>query len=121
MNLQGEKSSIYYAYSKDLKNIGAQFAFPTAVGPDAGDKAAVVVLATRSNETKQTYASALNLNTGVFDIQTDSKWVPATLTGTPVDGSIIGEVTFTIYVRFHARATNKNIKAPMAIRDRAAA
>jgi len=55
VNTQGEKSSIYYAYSKDLKNVGAQFAFPTAgdgAGPGLGDKGAIVTVATRTNQVK---------------------------------------------------------------------
>lgn len=54
-NLQGEKSRIYYAYSKDLKNVGAQFAFPTSealAGPADGDKAAIILLAKRTNQAK---------------------------------------------------------------------
>jgi len=36
-NTQGEVSSLYYAYSKDLKNSGNKFAFSTADPIDGVD------------------------------------------------------------------------------------
>lgn len=65
--LNGTKSSIYYAYSKDLKNVGAQFAFPTSddlSGPTNNNKAAIVCLAKRTNQIKQSSLTGLTPDAG---------------------------------------------------------
>ena len=102
MKLNGTKSSIYYAYSKDLKNVGAQFAFPTgdenAGGPGEGDKAAIVVLATRTNQAKQILLTGIDGQT--FTNSSINGWNA---------GDILGELVFTSYVRFHARVTTSVI------------
>ena len=36
-NTQGEVTSLYYAYSKDLKNSGSRFAYATTLAPNLDD------------------------------------------------------------------------------------
>jgi len=97
-----------------LKNVGAQFAFPTSdalSGPTNNTKAAIVILAKRTNQSKQSALTGLNNDgTGNFIAVTalDEAW--------PV-GSVIGEVVITNYIRFHARVTNSIIS--MAVKERA--
>lgn len=114
-NLQGQKSRIYYAYSKDLKNVGAQFAFPTSealAGPTNNTKAAIVVLAKRTGQAKNSALISLvpDASTGAFNAvtQLDIAWAP---------GTVIGEVVVTNYIRFHSRVTNSIIAS--AVRERA--
>ena len=75
--MNGTKSKIYYAYSKDLKNVGAQFAFPistNASGFADGDKAGIVILVNRSNQAKQVgLASLANDGGGNFMATNDSE------------------------------------------------
>lgn len=108
--MQGEKSSIYYAYSKDLKNIGAQYGFPTAgegAGPGLGNKGGIVTLVKRGGQAKFSSAQSLVANGSGFDVVDGevTEWQ---------QGDVIGENVYTLYVRFHARVESDNILAESA-------
>lgn len=72
-NTQGQVSSLYYAYSKDLKNSGASHAIGTTIGFPTTDQGMIQ-----------------------FKGQTDGAAGPG-------NANIIGSIKFTWYCRFHGR------------------
>jgi len=59
-----------------------------------------VVLVSRTNQSKQVVATGIDQQTGQFVIASNQEWQV---------GSIIGEMVFVSYVRFHARVTTSVI------------
>lgn len=59
-----------------------------------------MVLVSRTNQSKQVVATAIDQQTGQFVINANQDWQV---------GSILGEMVFVSYVRFHARVTTSVI------------